>query len=173
MAKITLITGGARSGKSTRALQLAAEYAGKKAFVATAIAFDDEMADRIAKHQAERGDDFITFEEPVEISKVADKLTEDIEVTLVDCLTVWMGNLMHEFGFEDDNYPPKERFLEQIRNWPTDLILVTNEVGMGIVPEHKMARVFRDFAGKLNQQVAAIADEVILMTSGIALKIKE
>lgn len=131
------------------------------------------MQIRIRNHQNERGAEFINFEEPLDIADVAERIPEEVEVTVLDCLTVWMGNLMHKNGFESDNYPQVERLLDKLKSWPTDILIVTNEVGMGIVPENKMARVFRDFAGKLNQQVAALADEVILMTSGIPLKIKE
>jgi len=171
MSRVTLVTGGARSGKSTHALALGGAYA-SKAFVATAEITDDEMRARIEKHQRERGASFTTIEAPLDLAGGLRRVPDGCEVAIVDCLTVWMGNLMHAHGTEAA-YPEVDRLIEAISDAPCDLVLVTNEVGMGIVPDNELARVFRDRAGRLNQRVAEIADEVVFVLSGIPLKIKE
>lgn len=171
MKKITLVTGGARSGKSRYALG-AAQSGGRKAFVATATACDPEMAERIAKHRSERAKDFLTIEEPLNLAGALRSLPGDTEAAIVDCLTVWMGNLMHRYGTVDKHRPEIEAFLEVLNSPPCDLIIVTNEVGMGIVPDNEAGRRFRDLAGSLNARVAQIADTVVFLVSGVALTIK-
>ena len=172
MKKITFVTGGGRSGKSRHALSLAQGYQGRRAFVATAEPFDDEMRLRIRKHKEERDDSFITIEEPLELGSTLESLSVDVEVAVVDCLTVWLGNLMHSRENEDDEYPEVTRFLDILLEPPCHLIVVSNEVGMGIVPHNGMARRFRDLAGWVNQQVAERAGCVILMVSGIPVSVK-
>jgi adenosylcobinamide kinase/adenosylcobinamide-phosphate guanylyltransferase len=172
MKKITLITGGARSGKSRYALSLARKYRGKRAFVATAEPFDDEMRDRIMKHRKERGEAFITAEEPIDLRQAIDSLPGDVRVAVVDCLTVWIGNLMHKSDGADADYPEINHFLDLLDYPPCDLCIVSNEVGMSLVPENAMARRFRDLCGVLNQQVAERADRVVLMVSGIPVTVK-
>ena len=163
---ILLVTGGSRSGKSRFALDRALRYP-RRVFIATAEAFDDEMRARIERHRAERGDTFRTLEEP---RCLADALlsVRDADVILVDCLTVWLGNLMH-YGGADEEIP---LFLDALRRVSADVILVTNEVGMGIIPHDAMTREYRDRAGFLNQDVAARADEVVFTVSGIPMTIK-
>jgi adenosylcobinamide kinase/adenosylcobinamide-phosphate guanylyltransferase len=169
---ITLITGGGRSGKSRYALELAGKY-GNRAFVASAVAIDAEMRERIAKHRRERGDAFFTAEAPLDPAAALRALPHGTEVALLDCLTVWLGNLMHEGKLSDNlSCPEIEAFLELLSSPPCDLIIVTNEVGMGIIPDNAMARIFRDLAGALNQRVAAKADRVILMVSGVPVPVK-
>ena len=172
MKKITFITGGARSGKSRYALSLAQGCRGGRAFVATAETFDDEMRERIRKHRKERGDAFITVEEPLDLRRAIESLPADVEVAVVDCLTVWLGNLMHWLESENDEHPEVVRFLDLLGEPPCDLIVVSNEVGMSIVSGNAMARQFRDLCGLLNQQVAERADRVILMVSGIPITVK-
>jgi adenosylcobinamide kinase/adenosylcobinamide-phosphate guanylyltransferase len=172
MNRITLITGGGRSGKSTHALALARGYGGRRAFIATAEAFDDEMRERIGKHRHERGDAFITMEEPLDPARALTSLPGDITVAVVDCLTVWLGNLMHHRGGRDERYPEVDSLMDILSNPPCDIIMVTNEVGMGIVPHNDMARQFRDLAGRVNQEAAALADNVILMVCGIPVTVK-
>jgi adenosylcobinamide kinase/adenosylcobinamide-phosphate guanylyltransferase len=173
MNRITLITGRARSGKSRQALSLAMTYTTPRVFVATAEAFDDEMSQRIARHRAERAEDFITVEAPLDPATALRKITPDIQVLVLDCLTVWLGNLSHHYPEETESYTEVDSFLEFIEHPPCELVIVTNEVGMGIVPHNALARRFRDLAGTLNQQVAARADRVIFMVSGCALTVKE
>lgn len=173
MSNITLITGGGRSGKSRHALDLAQAYQGKRAFVATGEPFDEEMRERIRRHREERGDSFLTIEEPLDPGGALISLPNDIEVAVVDCLTVWLGNLMHRRGNQDGNYPEVNRFLSLLDAPPCNLVIVTNEVGMGIIPHERLARCFRDLAGLVNQEVARRADCVILMVSGIPTTVKE
>jgi len=173
MSRVLYVTGGARSGKSSFALQLAARYK-HKVFLATAEPFDDEMQSRIGKHQAERGEQFITVEEPLYLGRALSHLPAGTDVVLLDCLTVWAGNLMYyaEGKGEEQVEQQIELFLEVLRQPPCDLILVSNEVGMGIVPDNALARSFRDLAGIINQRVAAIASEAYLLCSGISIKLK-
>ncbi len=172
MKKITFVTGGARSGKSHYALSLAQNYQGKRAFIATAEPFDEEMRERIKKHRQERGDSFITIEEPIKIKDTVESLSADVEIAVIDCLTVWLGNLMHQLRNKVDEHPEIFRFLDLLNKPPCNLIIVSNEVGMGIIPHSSMARRYRDLAGWVNQQVAKQADSVILMISGIPINLK-
>lgn len=163
---LTLIGGGGRSGKSTFALQLARELGPRRAFIATAEAFDDEMRTRIAHHRAERPD-FTTIEEPLDLARALSEAASRFDVIVVDCLTLWVSNLMLRGNLEIE----KEfcRLLDAIAA-PT--ILVTNEVGCGIVPDNALARQFRDLAGRVNQRAAARADIVYYMAFGLPIKIK-
>lgn len=172
MGKATLITGGGRSGKSRHALELAGCYK-RKAFVATAEPLDEEMRRRIAAHRKMRGASFLTVEEPVDLAGAIASLPDDVEVAVVDCLTVWLGNLTHRHGTNSSGFGEVDAFLDVLKGPPCDLIIVTNEVGMGIIPHNPMARQFRDMAGALNQEVARLAERVILMVSGIPLTVKE
>jgi adenosylcobinamide kinase/adenosylcobinamide-phosphate guanylyltransferase len=173
MKSITLITGGARSGKSSFALDLARKNYERRVFIATAVAFDEEMKRRIVQHQKERGNLFHTLEEPVHLTETLSAVPPGTEVALVDCLTVWIGNLYHHCREGEEavrNY--LDRFIKVISQVSYDLILVTNEVGWGIVPENPLARSFRDTAGYLNQKVAERADHVYLLCCGIPLEVK-
>jgi adenosylcobinamide kinase/adenosylcobinamide-phosphate guanylyltransferase len=173
MNKVIFVTGGARSGKSRYALSLAEKYRGKRAFIATAEPSDDEMKERIGLHRKERGRRFVTYEEPVDPGRTVESLPSDVEVAVVDCLTVWIGNLMY-YGkeFVDDSCPEIARFLALPGNAACDLVIVSNELGMGIVPDNEAARRYRDLCGRLNQSVAERSDSVILMVSGIPLTLK-
>jgi len=172
MNRVTLVTGGARSGKSAHALSLALRREGKRAFIATAEAFDDEMRERIETHRRERGGAFLTAEEPLDPARALRSLPGDVTVALVDCLTVWLGNLMHRDGAVDDTCPQVVSLMEFLKDPPFGLVIVTNEVGMGIVPQNDAARRFRDLAGRVNRESAALADEVILMVCGIPVTVK-
>ena len=172
MSKLLLVTGGSRSGKSRYALDRAMAY-GKRVFLATAEAIDDEMRARIARHRAERGTTFATIEEPLAIGQALRALPADTEVVLIDCLTVWLGNLMHTHGTRSDYYDEMNDFLEALTDLTFDVIVVTNEVGMGIIPHDEMTRAYRDLAGWLNQDVATRANEAVLIVSGLPLTLKE
>jgi adenosylcobinamide kinase/adenosylcobinamide-phosphate guanylyltransferase len=170
---ITLVLGGARSGKSAFA-QREAEAAAAKAgqaplMIATAEALDAEMAARIARHQAERSGAWRTREEPVELAAAIRGLATG-EVAVVDCLTLWLSNLMHR---EIDLDGATLALVAALAGAKADIWLVTNEVGMGIVPENALARRFRDAAGRLNQTVAERADAVALLFAGQALWLKK
>ena len=172
MRDITLITGGSRSGKSGTALCLAEPYS-PKIFIATAEACDDEMRDRIRRHRADRSPDFRTIEEPLDLAAALRTAADsDAQVTVVDCLTVWLGNLMHRHGDTQDDFPEVQALLDTVTFYPGRLLLVTNEVGMGVVPDTPLGRRFRDLAGTVNQQLAARVDRVVLVVSGIPLTLK-
>lgn len=172
MKKVTLLTGGSRSGKSAHALELADQYK-KKAFIATAVAFDKEMEDRVQKHQAERGKEYLTIEEPLDVAKAIESAPDDTEAIVLDCLTVWTGNLQYHFPDKVERQEYLDGLFNCLRNPKCHIYVVTNEVGMGIVPENALSREFRDEAGWLNQQVASIANQVIFMVSGIPMMIKD
>ena len=165
---VILIGGGARSGKSNYALEKARSIPGSRAFVATAQALDEEMAARIQRHRADRGDGFTTIEEPVDLPIVIAEAAFDVMV--VDCLTLWLSNIMFTGANCDDEI---QRLLDASKSAKGTVIYVTNEVGSGIIPtDHALARNFRDRAGILNQRVATIAHEVYFMVFGQPLRIK-
>jgi len=170
--EVTLVTGGVRSGKSQMALTLAAGR-GRRVFLATAEPLDEEMRKRIKKHQEDRGASFLTVEEPIHLAEALDNLPADVDLVLIDCLTVWVGNLLHRKGADEGGFPEIDDFLTRLADPPCDLIIVTNEVGMGIVPANELARRFLDLAGWLNQKVAGIGTRVIFMVSGIPTVIKD
>ncbi|HTZ16999.1 MAG TPA: bifunctional adenosylcobinamide kinase/adenosylcobinamide-phosphate guanylyltransferase [Dissulfurispiraceae bacterium] len=167
--RITSILGGARSGKSSFALQHSSGAEGRKAFIATAQALDEEMKDRIERHKLERSAEWTTFEEPLSLHQVISRIGSEFDVILVDCLTLWLSNLMMENRDIDAEIVS---LISVASTCPSSLLFVSNEVGMGIVPENALARKFRDSAGTLNRRVAEIADEVYLVTAGIPMKIK-
>ncbi|MEW6007769.1 MAG: bifunctional adenosylcobinamide kinase/adenosylcobinamide-phosphate guanylyltransferase [bacterium] len=166
MKKI-FITGGARSGKSKYALEMAKEIGGEVTFVATCIPDDSEMRERIEEHKKMRPKEWHTIEESLNLPKAIAKISTP--VIIVDCLTLWIANLME--AKMDVVEASKDLFcaLKKVRK---TAIVVSNEVGSGIVPDNRLAREFRDMAGVVNQQMAQIADEVYLMVAGIPVKIK-
>lgn len=172
---ITLILGGARSGKSDLALRLGQEIPGRRAFVPTAQANDAEMAERIEHHRRRRGPGWELFEEPLELGRLLQRIGPQFEVILVDCLTLWMGNRLTASGTDWSEEAMKEE-LEMIRQAGAPpglhLILVSNEVGMGIVPENPLARVFRDLSGRAHQVLAEAADTVYFCVAGLPVKLK-
>jgi adenosylcobinamide kinase/adenosylcobinamide-phosphate guanylyltransferase len=168
---LIFVSGGAKSGKTRHGLKCAENWQGKLLYVATAEAGDDEMKRRIAAHQEERGPRWSTLEEPLDLAKAV-KNADGYCAALIDCLTLWTSNLLHHFG--DDPAAIEERvaaFLEALRARRTNIVVVTNEVGLGIVPANALARQFRDLAGSINQRVAAVADEAVLVVSGRTLKL--
>jgi len=178
MARIVLVTGGCRSGKSVFAQQLAESLPGRRVFVATCQPLDDEMRQRIEKHRQERSTtNWQTIEEPLDL---ADALTRsrDWDVVLVDCLTLWISNLLcnaprdHADMDEERLAGQCQQVLDACRAHPGTILFVTNEVGLGIVPDNALSRRFRDLVGRCNQVIAAAADHVTLMTCGIPLRLK-
>jgi adenosylcobinamide kinase/adenosylcobinamide-phosphate guanylyltransferase len=164
-----LVLGGARSGKSRYAEARAIGAAGQRLYIATAQAFDEEMRERIARHRADRGEGWRTIETPIALAEtiVAEGLPD--RVLLVDCLTLWASNLMHAGA---DIAQETLRLTEAIGRCPARLILVSNEVGLGIVPDNALARRFRDEAGRINQAVAAACSEVVFVAAGLPLTLK-
>ena len=165
----TFILGGARSGKTSRAQALAEATGQQRCYVATAQAFDTEMKARIEVHQAERGKGWSTLEAPLYLADAVTNAATGNDVVLVDCLTLWLSNLMHH---ERNVASETSALIEAINASATPVILVSNEVGMSIVPENRLAREFRDAQGRLNQQIAAAADVVELVAAGLPLKLK-
>ncbi|MHB8846519.1 MAG: bifunctional adenosylcobinamide kinase/adenosylcobinamide-phosphate guanylyltransferase [Nitrospirota bacterium] len=170
--KVTFITGGARSGKSAFAEKLALDIAGKRAYLATAQALDAEMVARIEHHRQRRGAAWDTYEEPLAVAELLKKLSGRYGVVLLDCLTLWLSNVMARSGEDSVVMQRGEELVAAIKAFSGSCIIVSNEVGLGIVPDNALARRFRDLAGFVNQRVAHAADEAYLLTSGIPLKIK-
>ncbi len=165
-----LIGGGSRSGKSRFALDYARRHKRPLAFIATAEALDHEMQERVAAHQADRGPEFKTFEEPINLARIIVDSGNSFGAIVVDCLTLWLSNLMHA-GVEDIRRETAN-VLHAAAESPAAVLLVTNEVGCGIVPENALARRFRDLAGSMNQQTAEAANEAYWMVFGLPLRIK-
>jgi adenosylcobinamide kinase/adenosylcobinamide-phosphate guanylyltransferase len=170
--KITFITGGARSGKSAFAERLAAGISGKRAYLATAQALDAEMVARIEHHRKRRGNAWDTYEEPLAVAELLQKLSGRYGVVLLDCLTLWLSNVMAHTDGDDEVFRQSGMLVEAVKNVNGTCIIVSNEVGLGIVPDNPLARRFRDLAGFVNQRIAQVADDAYLLTSGIPLKIK-
>jgi adenosylcobinamide kinase/adenosylcobinamide-phosphate guanylyltransferase len=179
MGAIVLITGGGRSGKSSYGQRLAENLPGPRAYVATAVPFDQELEERVRRHREERSDTWsTTIEEPVALAAALRSATQ-YPTVLVDCLTMWMGNLL--WSAEQSQGPaPNEaqvadacsEVVAACREHAGTVVLVTNEVGMGIIPENPAARLYRDLLGRCNQVMAAAADTVILMVAGLPLVVK-
>lgn len=165
---VILITGGARSGKSTRAEALARAFPGQPVYVATAEALDAEMEARIARHRARRGTDWIEREVPLDLVPAL-LATDGGGARLVDCLTLWLSNLMHATRDWERDVRELAGALPRLSS---PVVFVTNEVGLGIVPDNALARSFRDAAGIMNQIIAAAADEVEFVVAGLPMKLK-
>ncbi len=174
----TLVIGGCRSGKSAHALHLADAMGNAgKIFLATCIPRDGEMRQRVSRHQAERGTGWIAVETPVLLGEAVSSISPKADVLLVDCLTLWVSNLMMEHSKDSDTtefFISKQTscLIESLRTAACPVILVSNEVGAGIVPDNPLARLYRDAVGQVNQRIAACADQVIWMVAGIPVKIK-
>lgn len=168
MGKTILITGGARSGKSVIAETKALSFGPRATYIATAEVRDGEMAARVAAHRARRGPEWTDHPAPFDLPGAL-RATEGHGPRLIDCLTLWLTNLM----LAGQDWQAAGRDLCAVLPRQTDpVVIVTNEVGAGIVPDNRLARDFRDAAGQINQQVAAVADEVILAVAGLPLKVK-
>jgi len=169
--KLILITGGARSGKSSFALREASNIPGTKAYIATAEACDEEMRQRIENHKKQRTKDWDTFEEPIKVADVIQEIEAAYNLVIIDCLTLWLSNIMQS---NTDVMEEMEKLVHTLcaASSVSRVYIVSNEVGMGIVPDNELARRFRDMTGLLNQRVAEFADEVYLLVSGIPLKVK-
>ena len=182
-SQIILCSGGARSGKSEFAERLALSTEGRKAYVATGQAFDEEMVDRIRKHQERRGDIWTNFEVPLYLAKEWQNISQSADVILIDCLTMFTTNHMMAHGSiqgQQDANDLEEAVLSELESLLSliassdgkTVIFVTNEIGLGIVPDNKLARYFRDIAGRVNRTVATVADKLYLTISGVTIELK-
>jgi adenosylcobinamide kinase / adenosylcobinamide-phosphate guanylyltransferase len=166
---ITLVLGGVRSGKSRFAQNLA-EKASSVAFVATAKAVDPEMQNKIRRHQQERPKHWRTVEEPLEVGRALAECASQVEILLVDCLTLFVANVLEA---EPEMVTPHiDSLVEAVQTVPASVVLVSNEVGSGVVPPYPAGRQFRDLLGEVNQRVAAVADNVVLMIAGLPVALK-
>jgi len=184
--KITFVIGGARSGKSSFVLNEVSDMKGSKAYIATAEALDDEMKYRIQQHKDDRGQGWSNYEEPVNVAELISKIKDKYEIIVLDCLTLWLSNVMIRTKNTEQRTQTTEKHINELietcnklknsvcslKSGFCNLYIVSNDVGMGIVPENPLAREFRDLTGFLNQKVAEVADEVYMVTAGIPIRIK-
>ena len=180
MGKIILVTGGARSGKSSFAERLALNIGdGRAAYIATAQIFDDEMNFRVKLHQSRRGDNWTTFEAPFAAEEKISVAGKNFSTILFDCVTLYVSNFLCNADLDDEKILYAnlrgliQKLIDAAQNSAATTIFVTNEVGAGIVPENKLARRFRDLAGIANQMLAAQADKVFLTVAGLAVDVKK
>jgi len=171
--KNILVIGGCRSGKSSQALKLADQFSDNmRTFIATCVPYDDEMKERVARHQKERANRWKTIEEPIDLHKAIIENGKNSDIILVDCITLWISNLLLKSNRIDYILKNVEKLLDAVQKTESSVIMVSNEVGTGIVPENGLSRMFRDAAGFANQHIANVADQVIWMVAGIPVKIK-
>lgn len=170
---VIFVTGGARSGKSEFALKIAEKLEEKRLFLATAEALDEEMGQRIERHRRQRGKRWDTLEEPIYLGKALRPVLGLYRTIIVDCLTLWMSNLLGRYPAQDEKVAEIiDDLFSCLGGFEGTLIVVSNEVGMGIVPDNKLARIYRDRLGLLNQRVAEMAEKVYVLFSGIPVEVK-
>jgi adenosylcobinamide kinase/adenosylcobinamide-phosphate guanylyltransferase len=171
--EIIFVIGGCRSGKSTYALQTAEKVpAERKIFIATCVPQDNEMKQRVARHQKERSQNWLTVEEPLHLPEAILENSPKADVMLVDCLTLWVSNLLMETDDEEKLEEAISQLIDTLEKATCPIVLVSNEVGTGIVPENRLARQYRDIIGLANQAVAKTAGKVIWMVAGIPVTVK-
>ncbi|TYQ16417.1 UNVERIFIED_CONTAM: adenosylcobinamide kinase /adenosylcobinamide-phosphate guanylyltransferase [Acetivibrio alkalicellulosi] len=186
MGKVILVTGGSRSGKSSFAESIAKKYGNNVLYIATSIPFDDEMKIRVRKHREQRPEYWQTLEAYKDFDIYLKEHTCQKEVLLLDCITLMVTNIILEercdwekISLEEVSFIERrvekevEKLLHEVEKGSATLIAVTNEVGMGIIPSNRLSRIFSDIAGRINQKLAKVADEVFLCVSGIPIKIKD
>ena len=173
MNEIIFVIGGCRSGKSSHALQTAEKMPGsRKIYIATCVPQDDEMRQRVAKHQKERSRYWTTVEEPTNLPAVISERSRNADVILVDCMTLWVSNLLMENNDEEKLEETISQLTDTLAQAGCPIVLVSNEVGNGIVPENRLARQYRDLIGLANQAVAETAGKVVWMVAGIPVTVK-
>lgn len=173
---LTLITGGIKSGKSRYALEFVSRDTNSqpKCFIATAQAFDEELKIRIARHKLERGPEWATREAPVHLAGALHEKNSSFSYFIVDCLTLWVNNLLHYQAAEGLDIESEIKQLEDaLKKMETPVVIVTNEVGLGVVPDNPLSRRYLDLLGTVNQRIARLADRVVLMVSGIPMELKQ
>ncbi|MCR8745675.1 bifunctional adenosylcobinamide kinase/adenosylcobinamide-phosphate guanylyltransferase [Romboutsia lituseburensis] len=185
MSKIILVTGGARSGKSNFAEKLCIDQNNSTAYIATSIPFDDEMKDRVKKHKESRPQNWSTYEIYKDIYSIIKEISNNHETVILDCVTLLVNNLMFTYDMDIDKANQEEinelekyikdqvkKLIEEIKKTNLYFVVVTNELGMAVVPANKLSRVYTDIVGRINQQIASESDEVYFVVSGIPMKIK-
>lgn len=185
MSKIILVTGGARSGKSNFAEKLCIDQNNSTAYIATSIPFDDEMKDRVKKHKESRPQNWNTYEIYKDIYSIIKEISNKHETVILDCVTLLVNNLMFTYDMDIDKANQEEinelekyikdqvkKLIEEIKKTNLYFVVVTNELGMAVVPANKLSRVYTDIVGRINQQIASQSDEVYFVVSGIPMKIK-
>lgn len=185
MGRIIFVTGGARSGKSTFAEKYCIENGENLGYIATAEALDEEMKDRIKKHRIQRGNNWSTYEKPLKIEACITEIMNSHQCVLLDCITMYISNIMFKDNLDFENISVEKtneieleitnsilEILNRTKAAKGDLVLVSNEVGLGIVPDNKLSRIYRDYVGRANQVCAKYADEVYFVVSSIPMKIK-
>lgn len=183
--KIILVTGGARSGKSNFAEKLCIDQNNSTAYIATSIPFDDEMKDRVKKHKESRPQNWSTYEIYKDIYSIIKEISNNHETVILDCVTLLVNNLMFTYDMDIDKANQEEinelekyikdqvkKLIEEIKKTNLYFVVVTNELGMAVVPANKLSRVYTDIVGRINQQIASESDEVYFVVSGIPMKIK-
>ena len=169
--ELMLVLGGARSGKSGFAVRYIEDHYHSYLYLASAEIGDPEMAERVKHHRQERGPQWGLVEEPLEIAQALGNRCDGVEAVLVDCLTLWLSNVLLQKGEEAvPNY--RQELIGALKTRNRAIVLVSNEVGLGIVPETHLGREFRDLAGRLNQEVAALADKVVFTVAGLPMVVK-
>ena len=185
MSKIILVTGGARSGKSNFAESLCINQNNRTAYIATSVAFDEEMKNRVMKHQESRPKEWKTYEIYKDIYSIVETLDKNHDTVIMDCVTLMVNNLMFTYGIDVDKATSEEldelenyireqiiKLLEAVKKTNLYFVIVSNEIGMGIVPENKLARIYGDFVGRANQLISKYSDKVYFVVSGIPMKVK-
>ena len=185
MSKIILVTGGARSGKSSYGEKLLKKLDGKKGYIATAVAFDDGMKNRIKKHKAMRPDKWKTYELHYNISNHIEKISKKCDSLILDCITVFISNIFYKENINWDKISNDEidilerkiskeieLIIKKTKQYNLNLIIITNEIGSGIVPANKHTRVYRDIVGRINQNIARLSNKAYTCISGIPIQLK-
>lgn len=185
MSNIILVTGGARSGKSSFAEYICKKQNNKTAYIATSVAFDDEMKNRVKKHQESRPKNWKTYEIYKNIYSIVEELDKNYDTVIMDCVTLMVNNLMFSYNIEIDQATLEElneledyirdqitKLLEAVKKTNLYFVIVSNEIGMGIVPENKLSRIYGDFVGRANQLIGKYSDEAYFVVSGIPMKVK-
>ena len=170
--RLIFVTGGCRSGKSQFALDYANRRFQNKLYLATCEALDEEMVRRIEHHQLRRGSDWQTVEEPIKIADAIKQHANDMEVILLDCMTLWLSNLLMRKKDDREIMNELSRLVDTVSQGQTSFVFVSNEVGMGLVPTEPLGRRFRDLSGMTNQKIAEVAQTVVFMVSGIPIFLK-